>query len=247
VALAENGQALVWVGAEQLAAVPPFEPTQLQSHGPVPLTADAVPVLHRLALGAELTATSLAAPQTPFTGAGATEAEQDALVPPLRPPHDQLHGPLPLTLDAVPVAQRPMAGAVLTATPFDAPHAPFASSCAEHCAVVPPLLPAQLQANGPEPVTDEAVPAVHRPEAGALVTSVPFDDPHAPFTAGAEGETARLLKVAETLVRLAVLPALSLTVAPLRLRPVTANDVVAVFEEPIVWLKIRALVPDPLT
>jgi hypothetical protein len=34
---------------EQFAVVPPFVPEQLQFHGPEPLTAQAVPELHRLA------------------------------------------------------------------------------------------------------------------------------------------------------------------------------------------------------
>src|SRR3989338_3025439 len=33
-----------------------------------------------------------------------------------------------------------------------------AVGCAEHCAFAPPLLPAQVQFHGPEPLTEEAVP-----------------------------------------------------------------------------------------
>jgi hypothetical protein len=52
-------------------------------------------------------------------------AEHDAFVPPLLPaqPHD--HGPVPVRAEAVPVVQRPDAGAVLTVVPLAAPHAPF--------------------------------------------------------------------------------------------------------------------------
>jgi hypothetical protein len=47
-------------------------------------------------------------------------AEHDAAVLPLV--QLQCHGPLPLTTEAVPVLQRLLVGAVLTATPFDKPH-----------------------------------------------------------------------------------------------------------------------------
>jgi hypothetical protein len=54
-------------GAEQLTVVPSPEPTQVQVHGPVPETEDAVPVRQRFALGTDTIVTPLAAPQTPFT------------------------------------------------------------------------------------------------------------------------------------------------------------------------------------
>jgi hypothetical protein len=47
-------------------------------------------------------------------------AEHDAVVPPLV--QLQCHGPLPLTTEAVPVLQKFLVGALLTATPFDKPH-----------------------------------------------------------------------------------------------------------------------------
>jgi len=40
--------------AEQLAVVPPFDPAQLHVHGPLPFTALAVPVLHKLVAGADV-------------------------------------------------------------------------------------------------------------------------------------------------------------------------------------------------
>ncbi len=46
-------------------------------------------------------------PQVPEVGVETVrEAEQDAVVPPLLPVHDQLHGPEPETEDADPVVQR---------------------------------------------------------------------------------------------------------------------------------------------
>ena len=49
-------------------------------------------------------------------------AEHGAVVPPLLPVQLQLHGPLPLTIEANPVLQRLVVGALLIATPFDEPH-----------------------------------------------------------------------------------------------------------------------------
>jgi hypothetical protein len=37
--------------AEHEALVPPFDPAQVQFHGPFPVTAEAVPALHRLVVG----------------------------------------------------------------------------------------------------------------------------------------------------------------------------------------------------
>ena len=99
-------------------------------------------------------------------------AEHDALPPPLLPAQLQFHGPLPLIAEAEPLVQSPLVGAVLTATPFAGPHAPFTGggdARAEQIAVLPPLLPAQVQFHGPEPVTLDAVPALHKFAVGALV------------------------------------------------------------------------------
>jgi len=52
-----------------------------------------------------------------------------------------------------------------------------------HMAVAPPLVPAQLQKNGPEPVTDDAVPAEQRLPVGALCRVIPFDVPQTPLMA----------------------------------------------------------------
>jgi hypothetical protein len=53
---------------------------------------------------------------------------------------------------------------------------------AEQLALAPPLEPPQLQVHGPEPATDDAVPAVQRLVEGADDTVVPFADPHVPLT-----------------------------------------------------------------
>jgi hypothetical protein len=157
-------------------------PVQDQFHGPLPVTVEAVPALHRFVAGALLAALPLAVPHEPF--AAATEAEQLAVVPPLLPAQDQFHGPLPVTAEAVPIVQSPVLGAVLTALPLAVPHEPFtAATEAEQLAVVPPLLPVQDQFHGPLPVTPEAVPTLQSPVVGALLTAVPLALPHEPFTA----------------------------------------------------------------
>ena len=51
-------------------------------------------------------------------------------------------------------------------------------------AVVPPLLPAHDQLQGPVPATDELVPVLQRLVVGFDATVVPFDEPHMPFTGG---------------------------------------------------------------
>jgi hypothetical protein len=111
--------------AEQPAVEPPLLPMQLHVQGPEPLVDEAVPVVQRPIVGAELTAALLAAPHWPFTGVTASEAEQLAVVPPLEPAHDQVHGPEPLVADAVPVLQRFVVGALLTVVPFALPQAPL--------------------------------------------------------------------------------------------------------------------------
>ena len=57
----------VWIYAEQLAVVPPFAPLQLHVHGPVPLTAVAVPELQRFVLGAVVKVCKFELPQVPLT------------------------------------------------------------------------------------------------------------------------------------------------------------------------------------
>lgn len=51
-----------------------------------------------------------------------------------------------------------------------------------HCAVFPPFVPTQLQPHGPLPLTEEAVPALHKPVVGLLLRLSPFADPQVPLT-----------------------------------------------------------------
>jgi hypothetical protein len=181
--------AVVLLLAEQNAGLPPFDPAQLQSHGPLPVTPEAVPALHRPVVGALLTVVPLDGPHCPFTTTS-SGAEHDALAPPFDPAQVQFHGPLPLRAEAAPVEQRLIVGALPVATPFAAPQAPFTSGrvlFAEHEAVVPLFAPAQVQFQGPLPLSTEAVPVLHRPVVGGLATLVPFAAPHCPFTGTSTG------------------------------------------------------------
>jgi hypothetical protein len=56
------------------------------------------------------------------------------------------------------------------------------SIAAWQLALLPPLLPAQVQLHDPVPVTDEAVPAEHSPVVGAKITGTLLASPHTPFT-----------------------------------------------------------------
>src|SRR5438874_9456025 len=58
-----------------------------------------------------------------------------------------------------------------------------AESGAEHEPVLPPFEPLHCQYHGPLPVTAVAVPALHRPEVGAVVVGTPFAGPHTPLIA----------------------------------------------------------------
>jgi hypothetical protein len=68
----------VTANASQLAAAPPFWLPQLQCHGPLPLTADAVPDAHRLAVGALVSDLPFDDPHTPLTDAATAK---DAAAP----------------------------------------------------------------------------------------------------------------------------------------------------------------------
>lgn len=76
-----------------------------------------------------------AMPQAPFCLSG---AEQLAVVPPLTPEQVQLKGPEPVTLEELPIVQKPVVGAVYPAVPFAVPQAPFCISSAEQLASEPP-------------------------------------------------------------------------------------------------------------
>ncbi|MGC2526050.1 MAG: hypothetical protein WA417_25915 [Stellaceae bacterium] len=75
--------AALLTGAEHCAVVPRLEPVQSQVHGPVPEILDAVPAEHKLLVGFDVTATSSALPQAPFTGRRCASA---IVLPPISTP-----------------------------------------------------------------------------------------------------------------------------------------------------------------
>ena len=173
-------------GALQLALVPPLPPLHAQFHGPVPVTADAVPAVQNPAVGAAVTATPFAEPQAPLTATDCSEALHEEFVPPLLPLHVQAQGPVPVTVVEVPAVQRFDVGAAVRAAPLAEPQTPLTAvgcSGALHEEFAPPLLPPHVQAQGPLPVTAEAVPAEQRLVFGAVVTEMPFAEPQTPLTA----------------------------------------------------------------
>jgi hypothetical protein len=127
---------------------------------------EAVPVLQRLdVVGALSKSTPFAEPQTPFTPCDCTVAEQFAAEPPFTPWHVQDHGPVPVTVVEVPELHRFVVGAEVKVPPLLLPHAPFTSSTlAEQFAVLPPLIPAQVQTHKPDPLlaTVEGKPVLQR-------------------------------------------------------------------------------------
>ena len=112
--------------SEHDAVLPPLLPPQVQLHGPLPATAEVVPAVHRLAVGLVLTEAPFAVPHAPLTFVvEASLSEHAAVLPPLLPAQLHDHGPVPLTVDAVPAVQRLAVGLVLTVNPFDEPHTPL--------------------------------------------------------------------------------------------------------------------------
>jgi hypothetical protein len=167
---------------------PPFDPAQLQLHGPLPETEDAVPALHRLAAGAAVRSAPFEEPHAPLTAGGSAFAEHCAVVPPFDPAQLHVHGPLPLRCETVPALHRLVAGIAFAVVPLALPHAPLTGgdegvSEAWHDAGVPPFVPAQLHDHGPLPETDDAAPALHRLPEGAVLNCAPSDAPQAPFAA----------------------------------------------------------------
>jgi hypothetical protein len=184
--------------AEQDCVLPPLLPAQDHVQGPEPLVVEAVPAVQSPVVGALVNCDPFDVPHAPFTGGNTSEAEQLAVPPPLLPAHDQFHGPLPVTDEAVPAVQRPVAGALVRSVPLEAPQLALTSSNAEHDAVVPPLLPVQLQSQGPLPLNDETEPVLQRPVVGALVRSAPFDAPQLPLTAAPTEAASRWMPVVKS-------------------------------------------------
>ena len=92
---------------------------------------------------------------------------------------------------------------------------------AEQLAVVPPFSPAQLQVQGPEPVTALALPVVQRLVLGAAVKVPPWAVPHAPST-GIGVNVAATVQLAVTAFVVYVKDALPLAGEPPQVPPTEA-------------------------
>ena len=158
-------------GAEHIAGKPPGEATHSQLKGFEPQVAATVPAAQRFVVGMENAGTPLAEPQAPSTFTG---AKHETVAPPLEPAHCHVQGPEPITLEAVPVEQRLLVGAICMVNPLAAPQTPLiaveVALLAEHEAVDPPfeLTHVQYQVE-PSSKRDVLVPAVQRFVVGAEV------------------------------------------------------------------------------
>jgi len=93
--------------------------------------------------------------------------------PPSLPTQFHAHGPFPVTREGLPRAQRSSAtGIVGVATPFAAPHVPLTLTSAVQETEAPPPSPSHVHSHGPLPLTDEAVPTLHKSDFGASLWPV---------------------------------------------------------------------------
>lgn len=67
---------LVSCATVQSVVAPPLLPAQVQSHGPLPDTAEAIPVVHKFVLGLTLIGAALALPQTPAVAIAAIDGDE---------------------------------------------------------------------------------------------------------------------------------------------------------------------------
>lgn len=98
------------------------------------------------------------------------------------PVHFQFHGPLPDKFDVIPEEHRLMVGTIVNVPPLLLPQTPFTFRFARHVASLPPLLPKQVQLQGPVPVTFDVAPDEQRFVDGALIKLLPFAKPQFPLT-----------------------------------------------------------------
>jgi hypothetical protein len=131
-------------------------------------------------------------PQVPAIGVTASGALHDARRPPFVLVHVQFQGPVPDTVDAVPIAQRLRVGVEVLAIPLDVPQDALVPGVvgmvgAVQDAVAPPLLPAHVHVQGPEPETVEDVPEEQSPVVGVEDTGVALDTPQDPEIATGTG------------------------------------------------------------
>ena len=83
-----------------------------------------------------------------------TFAQQLAFVPPFVPLQNHVHGPVPETLELVPLEHRFVVGAAVRFAPFEVPQVPSTITVAVQLASVPPFVPLQNQVHGPVPANE---------------------------------------------------------------------------------------------
>ena len=108
-------------------------------------------------------------------------------MPPLAPPQLQFQGPEPFTELALPTLHKSAFGAVLKLLPFALPQEALIGAAfffALQAALVPPLVPPQLQFQGPEPLTELALPMLHKSVLGAVLKLLPFAPPQEALMGG---------------------------------------------------------------
>ena len=119
-------------------------------------------------------------------------ALQLAATPPFDPLQVHVQGPVPVTVEAVPIEQRLVVGIDVLLVPFEIPQTPLIIKLALQLADDPPFDPLQVQAQGPVPVTAEAVPVEQRLAIGADDKLELFDAPHTPSIGAALHEAEQL-------------------------------------------------------
>jgi len=110
-------------------------------------------------------------------------AEQLAATPPQTPLQVHVQGPEPETAEAVPTLQRLEDGAEAYVSPLDEPQTPFAEAVLFELQLTVPE-PLQVHVQGPEPETNEAVPALQRLVVGFTQVDPPLAEPQAAGQAG---------------------------------------------------------------
>ncbi len=184
--------------ATHLAVVPPPDPVHdhskavgnsdievvgcLDSEMATERTSVAVPLKHKLVVGAALSKAPSDDPHAPSISfdVSLSSALHITLSPEPAPMQIHIHGPLPYMEEAVPALQRFVVGAVVTEVPLAEPQEPVTSVAVEQAAEVLPHAPfsVQVHVQGPLPLMLDAVPVVQSSLMGTVIDSVALAEPH---------------------------------------------------------------------